>query len=98
MILSKQPIQRNSVGPGLVSHRKTSTLHDHLDHRFFVVDFSSAWWTAINREWVTCGTLSEDTRQGQMLFLEPLTKVISHRHEHGSVAGARAREQLKTEV
>ena len=32
-----------------------------------------------------------------MLFLEPLTKVLSHRHEHGSVAGARAREQWTAE-
>ena len=31
-----------------------------------------------------------------MLFLEPLTMVISHRHDHGSVTGA-AREQWTAE-
>ena len=29
-----QPIKRNSVGLGHVSHCWTSTLDDHLDHRF----------------------------------------------------------------
>ena len=28
----KQPIQRNSVGSGHVSHRRTSALYDHFDH------------------------------------------------------------------
>ena len=30
-------------------------------------------------------------------FLEPLTMVISHRHDHGLVTGARAREQWTAE-
>ena len=34
----KQPIQRNSVGSGHVSHSRTSTFDDHFDHRFFVID------------------------------------------------------------
>ena len=32
----KQPIQRNSVGSGHVSHRRTSTLYDPFDHSFIV--------------------------------------------------------------
>ena len=28
----KQPIRRNSVGPGHVSHRRTYALDDHFDH------------------------------------------------------------------
>ena len=58
-----------------------------------LVNYSSAWWAAINREWVTCGTWSEDTEWRWLLFLEPLTMVTSHRQVHGSVTGARAREQ-----
>ena len=33
----KQQIQRNSVGPGNVSHCWTSAFNDHLDHGFFVL-------------------------------------------------------------
>ena len=33
----KQPIQRNSVGSGHVSHRWTSAFDDHLDHSFVIV-------------------------------------------------------------
>ena len=32
----KQPIKRNSVGSGFVSHCWTSALDDHLDHNFTV--------------------------------------------------------------
>ena len=32
----KQPIKSNSVGPGNMSHRWTSTLHYHLDHGLIV--------------------------------------------------------------
>ena len=32
----KQPIKRNSVGSGNVSHCWTSALNDHLDHNFIV--------------------------------------------------------------
>ena len=33
-----QPIQRNSVGLGHVSHRRTSSFHDHLFHSFIVLE------------------------------------------------------------
>ena len=32
----KQPINRNSVGSGYVSHCRASSLYDHLDHSFVV--------------------------------------------------------------
>ena len=32
----EQPIQRNSVGSGHVSHLRTSVLDDHLDHSLVV--------------------------------------------------------------
>ena len=32
----KQPIKSNSVGSGHVSHRRTSSFYDHLDHGFAV--------------------------------------------------------------
>ena len=32
----KQPIKRNSVGPGNMSHCGTPSLYDHLDHCFVV--------------------------------------------------------------
>ena len=32
----KQPIQRNAVGSGHVSRRRTSALHDHFDHSLIV--------------------------------------------------------------
>ena len=31
-----QPIQRDSLGSGHVSHRKTSAVHDHFDHCFIM--------------------------------------------------------------
>ena len=34
----KQPIKRDSVGSGHVSHRRTSTFDDHLDHFFIVFE------------------------------------------------------------
>ena len=33
----EQPIKRNSVGPGNMSHCGTPSLHDHLDHCFVVL-------------------------------------------------------------
>ena len=32
----KQPIQRNSVGSGHLSHRWTSAVYDHFDHSLIV--------------------------------------------------------------
>ena len=32
----KEPIKRNSVGPGHLSHRRTSAFNDHLDRCFTV--------------------------------------------------------------
>ena len=32
----KQPVKSNSVGPGYVSHCRTSAFDDHLDHRFII--------------------------------------------------------------
>ena len=32
----EQPIKSNSVGSGHVSHRRASSLYDHLDHCFVV--------------------------------------------------------------
>ena len=37
---NKQPIKSNSVGSGNMSHCRTSSLHDHLDHCFVVFKFS----------------------------------------------------------
>ena len=33
----EQPIKRNSVGPGNMSHCRTSAFNDHLDHSFIVL-------------------------------------------------------------
>ena len=33
----EQPIKRNSVGSGNVSHCRTSAFNDHLDHGFIVL-------------------------------------------------------------
>ena len=33
----KQPIKSNSVGSGDVSHCRTSSFNDHLDHSFIVL-------------------------------------------------------------
>ena len=33
----EQPIKSDSVGSGNVSHRRTSTFNDHLDHSFIVL-------------------------------------------------------------
>ena len=33
----EQPIKRNSVGSGNVSHCRTSAFNDHLDHSFIVL-------------------------------------------------------------
>ena len=33
----KQPIKSNSVGSGNMSHGRTSSLYDHLDHCFVVI-------------------------------------------------------------
>ena len=38
----KQPIQRNSVGSGHVSHSRTSAFDDHFDHRFIVFKNTTA--------------------------------------------------------
>ena len=35
----KQPIQRDSLGSGHVSHRWTSAFNDHVDHSFIVFKF-----------------------------------------------------------
>ena len=33
----EQPIKRNSVGPGNMSHCRTASFNDHLDHCFIVL-------------------------------------------------------------
>ena len=33
----KQRIERNSAGPGHVTHRRTSAFENHLDYRFIIL-------------------------------------------------------------
>ena len=63
------------------------------------MDFPSAWQAAITA--TLGGVMGHDMRtQGDdgCFFFEPkLTVVISHRQDHGSVAGAQVREQWTAE-
>ena len=41
----EQPIKSNSVGSGNMSHCRASSLYDHLDHCFVVLDVQQSFLT-----------------------------------------------------
>ena len=61
-----QPIKRNSVGSGHVSHCRTSAFRNHLEYRFIV--FNNVKLGAKVRRFCVCGNVIHNIMSGNVLL------------------------------